>query len=522
MTDTLTAPAPSGHRRGRNATPTVVTYKPAGPTVERFHASDAFVRCLMGPFGSGKSSAACMEIMRRAGEQRPAPDGKRYSRWAIIRNTYPELKLTTLKTWDQWVSSHTGKTNHNPPITYKLQTQDIDLEVIFLALDDESDVKKLLSLELTGAWVNEAREIPKSIFDGLTGRVGRYPSKAQGGASWSGIILDTNPPPDDHFIFRTFEVERPAGYEIFKQPSGLSPEAENVENLPGGRAYYTRMAAGKDADWIKVYVHGEYGRLIEGRAVYHNFRDAVHVAPAPLQAVPELPLLIGVDFGRTPAALIGQRLPDGRWHILSEVVTDDMGVIRFADLLTAHVATRYPGLTVGGIWADPAGSIRSQIDDQTAIAVLAEHTGWKVRPAPGENDVTLRVEVWLAALGRLVDGKPGVLISPDCEVFRKACGGGYCYKLMRTASGARYTEQPDKNRFSHIADAGQYLLLGGGEADVVMNRVKRRKRRERPGDGFGGDYDLFDPTYGRAGARGSDRAHQRELVRIGFYDAQFS
>ena len=40
--------------------------------------------------------------------------------------------------------------------------------------------KKLLSLELTGAWINEAREVPKAILEGLTGRVGRYPKKEGG------------------------------------------------------------------------------------------------------------------------------------------------------------------------------------------------------------------------------------------------------------------------------------------------------------------------------------------------------
>lgn len=107
--------------------------------------------------------------------------------------------------------------------------------------------------------------------------------------------------------------------------------------------YYRRIMAGKDPEWIKVYVNGEYGRLIEGKPVFHNFRDSVHVTAAPLQPVPNLPLLIGVDFGLTPAAVIGQRLADGRWLVLSEITTEDTGVIRFSQQLTAHVAQRYPG-----------------------------------------------------------------------------------------------------------------------------------------------------------------------------------
>lgn len=493
---------PSNSTRGRSAAPHVVTYRAAGPTIDAFQVSDAFVRAIMGPFGSGKSSGCVMEIMRRAGQQAPAPDGKRHSRFAAIRQTYPELTLTTVKTFKDWTAG-VGKWNHNPPITYTLKTPDLDLEVIFLALDNDADVKKLLSLELSGCWLNEARELPKSIFDAVTARVGRYPSKAMGGPTWSGVILDTNPPGDDHWFFRMFEVERPAGFELFKQPGGLSPNAENLDNLPGGRNYYTRLMAGKDPEWIKVYVNGAYGRLIEGKPVFHNFLDSTHVEPAPLQPVPNLPLLIGVDFGLTPAAVIGQRLADGRWHILSEVVTEETGVIRFSQQLTAHVAQRYPGFTVVGVYADPAGSQRSQVDERTAIETMAEHTGWKVRPAAPTNDWTMRLEVCLAAFGRLVDGKPGIRISPDCEAFRKACNGGYHYKQTHSGNGLSYSEEPAKNDSSHVADAFQYLLLGGGEAAVVMNKVRRAASASRlPAAGRDrGDYDLFDPTYGDPGRR---------------------
>ena len=67
-----------------------LTYNIAGPTIDAFHLSDAFVKMLLGPIGSGKSSAACMEILMRAAAQNKGPDGVRRSRWAIIRNTEPQ------------------------------------------------------------------------------------------------------------------------------------------------------------------------------------------------------------------------------------------------------------------------------------------------------------------------------------------------------------------------------------------------------------------------------------------------
>ncbi len=125
-------------------------------------------------------------------------------RFAIVRNSYPMLKTTTIKTWiDLFPESTFGPLLWTPPITHHIKLPSrgdaagIDCEVIFLALDQPKDVRKLLSLELTGAWVNEARELPKAVIDGLTHRVGRYPTKRDGGATWSGIWMDTNPMDDD-------------------------------------------------------------------------------------------------------------------------------------------------------------------------------------------------------------------------------------------------------------------------------------------------------------------------------------
>ena len=60
------------------------------PTLKKFALSNVRTRCAMGPFGSGKSSACVMEIIRRAHMQAPGPDGIRRSRWAVIRNCYSD------------------------------------------------------------------------------------------------------------------------------------------------------------------------------------------------------------------------------------------------------------------------------------------------------------------------------------------------------------------------------------------------------------------------------------------------
>ena len=443
-----------------------IEYKPPGPVARAFMKSDSFVRGIMGPFGSGKSTVCVFEILRRAKQQKPGPDGIRRSRWAIIRNTYPELKTTTIKTWLQWIPASFGRWVDAGPPMHHIKDGDLDLEVIFLALDRPDDIGKLLSMELTGAWVNEAREVPKAVIDGLTGRVGRYPSKLMGGASWCGIIMDTNPPDNDHWWYKLAEELHPDGWEFYRQPGGLTPVAENRENLPEG--YYERQVAGKDPDWVKVYVDAEYGFVRDGKPIYPEYKDSIHCVEFDL--IPGLPIHVGIDFGLTPAAVFGQKTVTGQWRWHSELVTEDMGAVRFAECLRAAMFERYPGFVFGNISGDPAGDIRAQTDETTPFQILRAQN-IPAQPAP-TNDYIKRRESVAVPLGRLIDGQPGLIIHPQCKMLRKGMAGGYHYRRLQVSGEERYRDVPDKTMYSHVCEAGQYMLVGAGEARTLVRRER--------------------------------------------------
>lgn len=450
---------------------TEITYKPPGPVSKAFMLNDAFVRGIMGPFGSGKSTVCVMEILRKAKDQKLSTDGKRRSRWAVVRNTYPELKTTTIKTWHQWVPPNIGRWVDTGPPTHHIQEADLDLEVIFVSLDRPDDIKKLLGMELTGAWVDEAREVPKAVIDGLTGRVGRYPSAAMGGSNWSGIIMSTNPPDSDHWWFKLAEEVKPVGWAFFRQPSGRSADAENIQHLPPN--YYDRQIAGKDPDWVKVYVDGEYGFVRDGKPIYPEYKDAIHCKEFDL--LPGTAIHVGIDFGLTPAAVFGQKTAMGQWRWHSELVTEDMGAVRFAELLRNHMAVHYSQYPVGSITGDPAGDIRAQTDETTPFQILKAN-GVMAHPAP-TNDYIKRREAVAVPLSRLIDGQPGLLVHPQCQMLRKGMAGGYHYKRLQVTGEEKYKDSPNKNIYSHVCEAAQYLMCGGGEAKLLVQRQPSAPRR---------------------------------------------
>jgi hypothetical protein len=450
---------------------------------------------------SGKSYACAAKIMAMAVQQKPSPaDGIRYTRWAIVRNSYPMLRTTTLKTWLELFPEATfGPLHWTPPITHHIRlparegAAGIDCEVIFLALDQPKDVRKLLSLELTGAWVNEARELPKAVIDGLTHRVGRYPTKRDGGATWHGIWMDTNPPDSDHWWARMHLQEKmrgPFAWKFWQQPGGVmevaaddlpdnpeandhvfagsrwwrvNPRAENVHNLPAG--YYQQMLGGKNFDWIRCYAGGLYTYVQEGRPVWPEYDDSLMSGDTELN--PTVPIQVGLDFGLTPAATIGQRLPNGQWLIHHEIVTFSMGLERFGQQLLAELNARFPNHQVL-LWGDPAGMARDAIYETTSFDYLRT-LGLKANPT-ASNDFKVRREAAAAPMGRLIQGKPGLIVNRDCKLLRKSLSGGYHFKRLPVGAGQeRFRDVPNKNEHSHIGDAFGYLLLGGGE----YNRMTR-------------------------------------------------
>lgn len=484
-------------------------YKPDGAVLRQYMRDDDFWRGIRGPVGSGKSVGSAIEVFRRALQQQPNDKGIRRSRWAVIRNTGPQLKTTTIKTWLDWFPEEDyGKFKWGVPYTHHIMVGDIDLEVIFLALDSPDDIRKLLSLELTGVWLNEAREMPKEIIDACTMRVGRFPSMREGGPSWYGVICDTNAPEDDHWWsimsgdaplpefmgeHEALMLRKPEGWKFYTQPPALleekdeegnviayhkNPDAENANNLTPD--YYKKIITGKGKDWIDVYIMNRLGTVSEGRVVYPSYNEETHTAKEPIRVMPGRTIWVGLDFGFYPAAVFGQRSGHGQWHIIREIVPEDMSLPEFARVIKAAIGE----LLVNDkqdfkIYGDPSGSIRSNArEDKKTVFQILKANGVQAYPAPlPSNDPTVRIETVKSILDRMVDGQPGVVFSPECNYLVKGFRAGYCYRRINVGGAAKYENAPSKNKYSHPHDALQYLFLGAGEGRTLTRGNNQAQRK---------------------------------------------
>jgi hypothetical protein len=465
-----------------------------GTQLAKFLLSDRPVDVIQGPLGSGKTQAMCARIMRHIQQQRVSKlTGRRMSRWAIVRNTYTEVKTTTMKTWREIVSEDIyGPITGNPPPTHRLRFGDVDAEVIFMGLDREVDLHRLRSMEFTGIAWNEVAFIPKVLFDEGMGRL-RWPGPDHGGSEWHGMIADCNAPDEDHWLaIMTGQVPLPPNlteeerreyvwpdfWGFYKQPPAVlevrdgagmftgykvNPDAENLANLRA--EYYPETWHAKKKSWIDSRLRNEIALVVDGSPVWPQFSIDAHVALTALRPVPGHTVVVGLDFGRQPAAVFMQSVNE-RVMVQYELIGWNEGAVTFAPKVATFIARHYDGFPVE-FYGDPKGQDKGQADERTAYDIFGAN-GMTVRPPPGlkHNMISTRVEAVTNLLTSMYDGRPRFCLSPLCRTLKLAMAGRY--HLEREEDGEL---KPKKNKFSNPADALQYGCIGLGEGQRMVGQT---------------------------------------------------
>jgi hypothetical protein len=465
-----------------------------GTKAADFVTSNRLVDVIQGPLGSGKTKALCMRVMRHAQEQMPSPiDGKRYTRFAIVRNTVPDLVRTTIRTWfETFPEKDHGRYVAGAVKQHLVRFGDVHCDIDFLSLDKEEDVRKLRSTEYTGIAFNELPFIRRDLFDEARTRL-RYPGPEHGGPNpWRGVIADANAPDEDHWLaIMTKQVELPVGipedevaryhwpesWGFHKQPPALieltddrgmitgykvNPHAENLKNLPAG--YYDEQITGAPSKaWIDSRLMNRVALVVEGQPVWPMFRREFHVARETLKPVEGRDVIVALDFGRVyPAALFGQQIAD-RDYIQHEMLGFNEPASIFAPKVKRFVEQTYPGSRIRLV-GDPKGRDKGQQTDDSSYEIWAKVFGMQVQPAPVKgNDIQTRTEAVAFVLNDNPAGINRMVISPACRTLIVGMAGRY--HLVREDDGEL---RPKKDKYSNLCDCLQYWVLGAGEGRRLL------------------------------------------------------
>jgi hypothetical protein len=475
----------------QRVTKTIVDYTPP-PTVRNFIADyipgKLFYDFIVGPIGSGKTTGNFFKLVYMASKQAPDEDGIRRTKAVIVRNTLPQLRDTTIASWNEWFQDGVAGKWHATDKNFDLKFSDVECEVLFRPLDTAQDIGRVLSLDISFAIIDEFVNIPRAIVDGLSGRCGRYP---RGRCTNRGMWGSSNPDTEDNWWYDYLHKDLPANAKYFPQPSGLAPDAENLWALPphdGSAQYYLDQVIGKSDAWIHQFIHADWGFSISGTPVVPTFKPDLHLSKCPLLFNPNLKLVVGLDPGLGGSAFVFmQEDLHSRLNVLGELVQANMGPTRLInERLRPYLRARFPGAQVV-IAPDPAAGNRSPSDEKEIVVEFRNpRHGFEVS-IETNNRLPLRLNAIEYFTTRLTDVGPALLIDPkECPQLIRALKGGWRYAIGKKGE---QEPAPDKNQWSHVGDSFGYGCRyhhkpHERQAKYEMQRASNRGYRPTPSGGY--------------------------------------
>jgi hypothetical protein len=507
--------------------------KYTGPIGEAFLNDRRMITGIMGPVGSAKTTKCMGKMFKSALWQNAGPDGIHRAKWAVVRDTYPQLKKTVLATWLRWIPKTLGEWNGEAPYEHTIAITVfagvrkflIELTVIFAALGENKAEDVMRGWEVTGIWLNEGDLVAYEVFAYAVTRVGRYPSSSQGGCQWRGVILDMNAPDIENWTYKVF-VEQDLGLtpeaearfrevlgELFgvgfhEQPGGFDTDAngkrtaENLDNLPDGYYEQQEMALAKRPWLVRRMVHNKFGPVRNGQPVFTEYNDKLHCSETKLEPIKGVPITIAADAGMTPAAVFGQRDHRGQIRVLGEVVAfvendeedlEQLGATEFGRMCGRYFLDEFPNSEANdNSYIDPAGTAGEKATGadpswrQNFQKGLREILGprLRVKPAPTKgNRLDERLQAVRTPMLRLVEGgQPGYIIcGVRCRILRRGFKGKYVIARVNISGGmGRFQDAPVKNDESHVQDANQYLCLALTKHGNGANDNDDHPRADRP------------------------------------------
>lgn len=426
------------------------------PTHNLIHQDPHDIIAIVGPWGSGKSTIAAIEIAYQQKYQQCDA--------LVVRDTYPALKDSCCAKWEETFRG-LGQMNWGPPPTWHWTNEMAGLKVLFRSAESPEDIQKFGSVETGVAWLEEVTPglLPGGVMTGgmapevLAGVLGRLRKWGIPKGQVKLFLTALPPPSRKHWFHTLFYDKQPlskgltdAEAAIFTQQSTLYriPYTENLPNLPPN--YYALQAAFlTDEDQRQRFLFGEVGSAYLKSAIYgeqfHDNHINANIAPH------DGPMLLGIDGGLDASAVWIQPQPSGRLFVLNELCSHGIGLEDFALAVFAE-GNRLFGERYYTSYADP--SIFSRGEGQALSGdYYLRQSGLATRPSVKEIAPRITgVRTWL---NRHSKYGPIVQIHPRCENLIEGFRGGYHWK---TVANVPLVGTPDKNEFSHVHDALQYVL----------------------------------------------------------------
>lgn len=436
-----------------------IAFEP-NPIQRSFIESTAKADLFAARMGEGKSAALCWACFHHT-RQNPG------ARWAMIRDTWENLRDTTQLEFFEWFPQGVCGTYVASTKTWKWSLGEVRGTVQWIGMDDEKDASKLQSRALGAFGMDEPAPaahsggIAEYIFTTAMSRL------RQRNLTWYAAKLAVNNPDEGHWTYRRFAdpQRKNAGYRCWQ-----TKEPENTEHLPTDYYEGLRDTYKDRPDLLDRFVEGKFGFQRIGRSVTPAWNDDVHLVDH-LEPAPGELLHLLWDFGLNPTCIVTD-MAGGHWRILDALVGHDVGMIEHVEqAVRPLMTTRYEGFE----WDhthDPANPRDQSSSAWTPVRAIRETLGGACYP--GVVDFQSGADAMNATLAQLRDGRGLVEVDKKrAQAVWWALRGGWHFPLNHSGVTSSHAL---KNDHSHPGDAMRY----GASRFFPMGRLRGKKSARAP------------------------------------------
>ena len=420
-------------------------------------------KCLgyYGGVGSGKSVVLCGTLLSQ---------GIVYGgEYVISRQFMPELRRTTMKTFLEMIP---------PELLIEHRVADAEIRVksntgkpavfYFVGLDEPN---KLLSLNLSGAGIDEASEVSEESFLLLLNRLRNKQGLRK--------LFIVGNPRGHNWVYRRFiqkiDLKNPESFHLIQAPT-----TENT-HLPLG--YVQGMLDTYSPERIKRDVYGSFDSF-EGM-VYHEFERYKHVV-RPFRIPKEWERHIRIDHGyRNPAAILFFAVsPDGEVYVyheiyqrewlISELIKGDKKSNKYGLLSYIKGSESFKTAKI-----DPSTKARRGTTGESDYDEYRRHWPEQLPPLQmAKNDVQVgidRIKTYLKINPK--NNKPMLYVFDTCVNLLEEISTYRYPELRPSEQGTKAEKENPLKVDDHALDALRYMIIDLPEPyRKEIDELERRKK----------------------------------------------
>jgi hypothetical protein len=448
-----------------------LTFKPAAfALVKAMALGEAREIGGFGTRGDGKTVAALAGMLAHA-EQHQARGFPLPVPWIGVTDTFAAHKLKTKRTLLDPLWRGTWQLSDGDHVATAVVNGAPVVRLDLFGIEDQGAMDRV-RMETVGVWFEEPAPAAMLVqSSGISDLAWSIALTSQRVASHAHpAVMTLNYPDEDHWTWQRF---RPVVRDGPHAPTvGRHPEDQSrlwIQIPPGERASEAQRAEWAHAlrdrpDLLRRLIAGQPGVVLLGPQVAEGFRESLHVARTRLRPVEGEPLVLGQDFGHTPATVIGQPWR-GELRILAALPCDRGGVRQHVETSLLPWLSRHAPWTLTarrtllrGVY-DPAGETADESDiERNPVEALECAVGGLWWPGPVAWEA--RKACLLTALHRhAAPGEPALQLDPvDGAPLVKALSGRWHYSVDRLGGVRRDLPKKPNHPWEDLGDALIYCL----------------------------------------------------------------